>query len=117
MEPINELARQELDDIKRIGKQTPGYRQLIAHLTGKELSAKDAIKAQCYLCMGYYSDGRGIDCEERTCPLYPYNPHGSEPAKRTLTEKQKAVLKKMQERNLDHKRDGSRTARPGGTKG
>jgi hypothetical protein len=88
-EPINDLARQELNDIKRIGKVVKGRQELINHLVGKQLTAREAMKAQCYLCMGYHSDGRNLqDCEEKTCPLYPYNPYSSTPVpKKKVSEK------------------------------
>lgn len=38
---------------------------------GKPLSAKEAIKAQCYLCNGE-DEGSGEDCQGKSCPLYPF---------------------------------------------
>jgi len=54
-----------------------GRKELLKHLSGVLLSAKDAIKAKCYECSGYMADGIG-DCMMRTCPLYRHNPHSSE---------------------------------------
>jgi hypothetical protein len=103
-EPINDLARQELNDIKRIGKFVRGRQELIDHLAGKALpSALAAVRAHCYWCMGYHSDERATDCEEKTCPLYQYNPYGSDPAPKPKrspkTERQMAAFEKARAAN------------------
>ena len=38
---------------------------------GESLTAKQAIKAQCFLCNGEL-DGSGEDCQGDNCPLYPF---------------------------------------------
>jgi hypothetical protein len=98
-EPINDLARQELHDIKRIGKIVKGRQELIDHLAGKPLpSALAAVRAHCYWCMGYHSDERATDCEEKPCPRYQYKPYGLHPAPKPKrppkTEKQMAAFEK-----------------------
>lgn len=67
----------KLKEINRTGIRAQGGRELKQYLYGKRLTRKQAIKAICYDCMGYYSDGRQ-DCELPDCPLYgfmPYNKH------------------------------------------
>lgn len=38
-----------------------------------KLTRKSAIDAHCHQCMGYHLDGKA-DCENSSCPLYPFNP-------------------------------------------
>ena len=38
---------------------------------GKPLTAKQAIKAQCYICNGE-EEGSFMDCQGKNCPLYPF---------------------------------------------
>lgn len=72
-----------------------------------------AIKAKCWDCMGYYTDGK-IDCENFECPLYNWMPYAEyqpltpwlkynpkrvgkitwEASKRKMTDEQRAALKK-----------------------
>jgi len=115
-EPINDLARQELSDIKRIGKVVKGRQELIDHLAGKALpSALAAVRAHCYWCMGYHSDERATDCEEMTCPLYPYNPYGTNPAPKPKrppkTEKQMEAFQKARAANPKRRTNGSKRLR------
>jgi hypothetical protein len=115
-EPINDLARMELNDIKRIGKVVKGRQELIDHLAGKALpSPLAAVRAHCYWCMGYHSDERATDCEERTCPLYPYNPYGSNPAPKPKrppkTEKQMEAFQKARVANPKRRTNGSKRLR------
>ena len=63
-----------LDEIERIGSKFKGGKELKSYLTGEVLSAKGAVIAKCYDCMGYYADG-AIDCKVPTCPLYLYMPY------------------------------------------
>jgi hypothetical protein len=44
------------------------------HLVGERLTMKQAIQAQCYSCMHYYTDGIE-DCQSKLCPLYGYMPY------------------------------------------
>jgi len=43
--------------------------------TGKLTSAKQAIQAFCYECMGYYQDSELLegDCGDPQCPLFKFN--------------------------------------------
>lgn len=51
-----------------------GRKELLAHLNGEKTILSEAVRAKCYDCMGYYSDGRQ-DCECPLCSLYPFNPY------------------------------------------
>lgn len=115
-EPINDVARRELHDIKQIGKVVKGRQELIAHLRRKALpSALAAVQSHCYWYMGYHSDERATDCEERTCPIYPYNPYGSDPAPKPRrppkTEKQMEAFQKARAANPKRMKDGSKRLR------
>jgi hypothetical protein len=47
-----------IKDINDVGKEARGMRHFIRHLEGKELTQKQAIEANCYGCMGGYTDGK-----------------------------------------------------------
>jgi hypothetical protein len=38
------------------------------------LSLRQAVSANCALCLGFYVDGKH-DCEMPECPLYPWAPY------------------------------------------
>jgi hypothetical protein len=83
-----------IERIEKNGMKAQGKTELLNYLNGKPLSARAAIKAHCYDCMGFYADGRN-DCELIKCSLYPFMPYSSKPvAKRKQTEKQKENSKK-----------------------
>jgi hypothetical protein len=50
-----------------------GRKEYLKYLQSKKITRDEAIAAQCYVCMGYYRDGRE-DCKIETCPLYPFSP-------------------------------------------
>jgi hypothetical protein len=64
-----------------------GKMELLDHLKGKKLTQREAIKANCYDCMGYYDDG-AQDCKDPICPLRPFMPYVEEGlrAKKTVSE-------------------------------
>ena len=64
-----------MNDIATYGLACLGKKELVKHLEGERLSPREMIIAKCYDCMGYYSDGRGQDCEMKLCPLYPLMPY------------------------------------------
>jgi len=71
---ILEKKQEKIKDINTHGKTgTRGYSEFISFLSEKKISPLQAIKAECYDCMGYYADGVG-DCDNPMCPLYPYMP-------------------------------------------
>lgn len=59
--------------IKTVSKApaSAGRTQLLRHLRGERLTARQAILAKCCDCMCYHVDGR-VDCELRRCSLYPF---------------------------------------------
>lgn len=76
--------------IEEHGKKAQGKREYLEYQeTWKKPSPKQAILANCYQCLGFYTDGRD-DCEIPDCPLYPFMPYrkGVEKAKRVRSEKQ-----------------------------
>jgi len=83
-------------DIKRIrkfGKEAKGRKGLIEHLSGQQLTMRDAIFAKCYECTNMYADGK-VDCEIKGCPLYPFMPYrkGEKVVLRKLSDKQKEKI-------------------------
>ncbi len=65
-------------DVENTGKSAKGRAAYLKFLSGKRLPRSQAIEAFCYICCGYFSDGR-FDCEAFTCPLYPYFPNKDTP--------------------------------------
>ena len=51
-----------------------GENEMLAMCDGKRLTQREAIYAQCFICQGYYVDGKD-DCQNKTCPLYYYMPY------------------------------------------
>lgn len=66
-----------LDQIAKLGKECQGKKEYIRFLQGEPVNRNAAIKAKCYDCCGYFEDGRA-DCQNPTCPLYPYFPYSSD---------------------------------------
>jgi hypothetical protein len=95
------LEETELRDIEEIGKLAQGKNELIKYLKGGKLSALQAIKAYCYWCNGYCSDGKEI-CEEQSCALWPHNPYTPK-GKRVLTEKQRLNVYRLTSRAAQKK--------------
>ncbi len=61
-------AEEIIKDIGR-SKNHPGKKEYIKFLRGERITPRERILAQCYDCMGYFSDGYQ-DCGITTCPLY-----------------------------------------------
>ena len=74
---MDEQALKMLNEIENHGSYGRGRKELIKHLNGERLTQKEMIFAQCYSCMGYYTDGR-VDCEMPACPLYPRMPYNKQ---------------------------------------
>jgi len=55
------------------GKVAKGRKELIRFLKGEPLTYKQAIRAKCYECMGWYTDGK-VTCGIKKCPLFPFMP-------------------------------------------
>lgn len=76
-------------DIEEIGKAFQGKNELLSHLNKEKITIRNAVKAKCYDCMGWYSDGRQ-DCKITKCPLYPWMPYKEGGArKREMSAEQK----------------------------
>lgn len=58
-------------------KHMQGRNEYIKYLKGGKLTQREAIKAYCYDCMGYYDDG-SQDCHSDICPLRPFMPYVSD---------------------------------------
>lgn len=71
------------DFVIKHGKLATGKRELIAHLNGSRLSPMQAMKANCYMCMGYYADGK-VDCGLSYCPIHPFMPYNKNRTKRAF---------------------------------
>lgn len=56
------------------GKRAKGRKELQKHVNGGKLTPKEAILADCYECMGGYTDGI-YSCGIPACPLYSYMPY------------------------------------------
>lgn len=63
--------------IDSYGPTFQGKREIIKLYKGEPISAREAIRAKCYDCMGFFQDGKG-DCTSSDacslCPLYPFYP-------------------------------------------
>jgi hypothetical protein len=51
-----------------------GQKEYLAYMNGQRLTLKESILANCYLCMGYYIDGKK-ECKVSLCPFYPFMPY------------------------------------------
>jgi len=76
------MNEKNFSDIKRHGKTAKGKQELIKHLEGGRLTLKQAVNAYCYLCMGYYADGK-VDCTMPHCSLHPFMAYNPNREKRT----------------------------------
>lgn len=82
--------------IEKHGKTAQGKREYLDYLTTrKKLTPRQAIRANCYQCAGYFIDGK-MDCEVIDCPLHPYMPYRKDKAKarRIPSEKQSEAIRK-----------------------
>lgn len=86
-----------LKTIDQYGVKAKGRSELTKHLYGERLTSRQMIMAKCYDCMGYFSDGRGADCEIKECSLYPVMPYRQKGEKHTT--------KTMSEENKQKNRD------------
>lgn len=63
-----------IKQIEETGKALQGRSEYLKYLRGEKLTQREAIKAFCYDCMGYYDDG-AQDCMSDICPLRPFMPY------------------------------------------
>jgi hypothetical protein len=66
------------EDIEQNGALARGKKELLMHLNGEKLTARQAGLGRCYDCMCFFVDGR-IDCKCPDCSLYPFMPYSSKP--------------------------------------
>lgn len=67
--------KQHLNHVLTCGKQFQGKSEITKFLNGFRITRKEAIKAKCYDCMGFYDNAQEKDCKNYTCPLYTYMPY------------------------------------------
>jgi len=80
--------------IEKHGTTAQGKREYLDYLkTRKKLTPRQAIRANCYQCAGYFTDGK-TDCEILDCPLHPYMPYRKDgaKAKRATSGKQREAI-------------------------
>lgn len=75
------MNTKKISDIERYGKTARGKKELINHLKGKKLTARQAMLAYCYGCAGYFADGK-VDCKMPICPLHSYMAYKESRSKR-----------------------------------
>ena len=68
------MIKNEIKSNSGIGKKAKGRGELVRHRRGERLTLKEAVLANCYECMGGYTDGL-CDCEIPDCPLYQFMPY------------------------------------------
>jgi hypothetical protein len=82
------------EEVEKNGALAKGKAELLSHLNKISLTARQAILAKCYDCMGYFADGR-VDCQLTTCSLYPFMQYSSAPRiKRVMSESQRESARK-----------------------
>lgn len=69
------MYQNEIEGIKRMGKEAPGRKELLMHLNGVGLTIEGAILAKCYECTRYYTNRGPRDCKSPDCPLYSFMPY------------------------------------------
>ena len=74
------MNAKQIADVKK-GKTAKGRLELIKHLEGKNLTIRQAARAYCYYCMGYFADGK-VDCNIPECPLHPFMAYNESRIKR-----------------------------------
>ena len=103
---------ESIDNIKKYGKDSPGKKYLLKYSEGQILTMKQAIVAHCFLCCGYYADGKN-DCLIPSCSLYPFMPYRAEKKKVKKERSEKQVeagrklgfLRSTAHRNYEKKQD------------
>lgn len=81
--------------VEEHGGAFQGKRELLKHLSGENITARQAIKAKCYDCMCFFEDGKQ-DCKAPNCPLYPFMAYREGGARkiRIISDEQKIALQK-----------------------
>ena len=85
------MKRDTRDDRITAVKDAPlarGKAEYLKWLEGGRLTNREAIYANCYLCMGYYLDGKA-DCKISLCPMHDLMPYNPKKTKREMTDEAK----------------------------
>jgi hypothetical protein len=80
-EPIAVLPQKKHESILKFGLRAKGRVELEKLSRGQKLGPTRLILAKCYDCMCGYADGVR-DCEDNTCPLYPFHPYNPNRSKK-----------------------------------
>lgn len=91
------MQKDKITEIEKYGIKARGKKEIVKHLSGKKITMLQAIKAKCYDCMGYYSDGK-MDCQIPSCSLYPFMPYqegGRKPVREVSEETRQAMKSRM----------------------
>jgi hypothetical protein len=83
-------SRQERINTVESSPLAKGKNEYLRYLNGKNITKSEAILGNCYLCIGYASDGK-CDCKMPLCPLHPWMPYREEGVRksRLLSEEQR----------------------------
>lgn len=81
------MREQRIKEVESAPK-AQGKMEYLRWLKGEQISRKEAMDANCYVCMGYFVDGRG-ECSVRLCPMRDYMMYNPERIKRHMSEEQK----------------------------
>ena len=80
-----------VDYVEKHGVTAQGKTEYIRYLQGEAITRKEAMLAMCYQCSNLYLDGR-LDCENKTCPLYPYMPYAKQTGQKQVRSGKKKVM-------------------------
>ncbi|NPU86382.1 MAG: hypothetical protein HPY65_18035 [Syntrophaceae bacterium] len=97
------------EEIREHGKSAQGRKELIRHLDGDRLTAREAILAKCYDCCGRFVDGKE-DCRVTRCPLHPFMPYREsqeEKPKREISEERRQAMRDRMQKVLNAKRQNT----------
>ena len=72
-----------IKQVEEHGTARRGRLDILKHYKGETTNPREAIRAKCYDCIGYFQD-EGLDCENPSCPLYPYFQYSSTPRKTAI---------------------------------
>ena len=65
-----------------------GKGEYLKWLHGGKLTRKEAMDANCYVCMGYYGDGKR-ECVVTLCPMRDYMAYNPKKIKREMSDEQR----------------------------
>ena len=91
------MTENEISYEKLYKKRAIGRTEYIKYLNGVQLTPMDSIKACCFDCMGFYSDGVA-DCRIRKCSLYPFMPYN----KTALRRKKRIMSDAAKRKTIDN---------------